>query len=125
MQKRIDSKAEPILSDYSSIKELLDSTKEAKGKVPLHFACAKGNIDIVRHLIEVVGLDYKIRDKEGNTPFFTSIEHGHLPLVQYFIEEVKTSPNESKDGEISTLHLAANHNHVEIIDYLIAKGADP
>lgn len=91
----------------------------------MHFACARGNLEIVRHLIETVGLDYKIRDKEGNTPFLTSIEHGHLPLVQYFVEEIKTSPNESKEGEISTLHLAANHNHVEIINYLIGKGADP
>lgn len=124
LQKRIDAKAEPVLTDYTSVKELLDNTKEAKGKVPLHFACAKGNLDTVRHLVESIGLDYRIRDKEGNTPFFTSIEHGHLALVEYFVEEVKSSPNEAKEGEISTLHLAANHNHVDIINYLISKGAD-
>jgi hypothetical protein len=96
LEKRIHEKAQPILSEYDSLKKLLDTTKEAKGKVPLHFACARGNVDIIRHLIETVGLDHQVRDKEGNSPFFTAIEHGHLELVQYFVEECKSSPNETK-----------------------------
>jgi len=93
------------------VKQLFDNTKEAKGKVPLHFACAKGDLGIVQYLIEETKLDYRIKDKEGSNPYFTSIEHGHLNIIQYFIESGKFSANETKDGEISGLHIAANHNH--------------
>lgn len=72
---------------------LLDNIKEAKGKVPLHFAIARGNLDIIRHLIEVIGVNHSTKDKEGNSPFFTAIEHGHLDVVKYFIEELKYSAN--------------------------------
>ena len=70
-------------------------------------------------------MDYRVKDKEGNIPFFTAIEHGNLELVKYFIEEGKCSASETKEGEIGTLHIAANHNHVELMEYLLSKGADP
>lgn len=50
--KRIDKKEEAILGEYSSVKDLFDNLKEAKGKVPLHFACAKGDVAIVHYLID-------------------------------------------------------------------------
>jgi len=37
-------------------------------------------------MIETIGADYSIKDKEGNSPYFTAIEHGHYDLVHYFIE---------------------------------------
>lgn len=70
-------------------------------------------------------MDYRVKDKDGNIPFFTAVEHGHLDLVRYFVEEGKCSATESKEGEIGTLHLAANNNHTELMEYLISKGADP
>lgn len=73
LDKRIAAKEQEILIEYDSAKNLLNNLKEAKGKVALHFAAAKGNVEIVRHLIESLGLDHTIRDKEGNTPFFTAI----------------------------------------------------
>lgn len=63
LEKRIQAKAEPLLAEYRSVKELFNSTKEAKGKVPLHFACAKGDLAVVQHLIEEIKLDYRIKDK--------------------------------------------------------------
>ncbi len=93
LEKRINSKAEPLLAEYHNVKHLLDTTKEAKGKVPLHFACAKGDLSVVQYLIEEIKLDSRVKDKEGNNPFFTSIEHGHLNLVSYFVEELHFSVN--------------------------------
>jgi ankyrin repeat protein len=124
LQKRIEAGGEAALGEYKNVKELLDSLKEAKGKVPIHFAAARGDVEVVRYLIEGLGLDHRVKDKEGNSPFFTAIEHGNIDLVRYFVEEVKCSPNESKEGEISTLHLAANHDHTEVLAYLIERGAD-
>lgn len=85
LAKRVQQKEEAVLQEYSSVKELLNSLKEAKGKVALHFACAKGDPAVVQHLIEGLGVDFRVKDKEGNIPFFTAIEHGHLELVRYFV----------------------------------------
>lgn len=74
-----------MLADFATLVQLLDQLKEAKGKLPLHFAVARGNIDIVRHLVETVGVDHSPKDKEGNSPFLTAVEHGHIDLVRYFI----------------------------------------
>ena len=78
----------------------------------------------MRFLVEGMGADHKVRDKEGNTPFFTSIEHGSLPLVEYFVGELNCSARETKEGEISALHLACNHGHLDIMEFLIGRGAD-
>jgi hypothetical protein len=85
LDKRIAGKDSPVLADFATLVQLLDQLKEAKGKVALHFAVARGNLDIVRHLIEAVGVDHSPKDKEGNSPFLTAVEHGHLELVRYFI----------------------------------------
>lgn len=63
------------------------------------------------HLIDILALDYRVKDKEGNTPFFTAIIHEHMHLVRYFVEELKCSVNETKDEGIGALHLAASHNN--------------
>ena len=57
-------------------------------------------------------VDYQIKDKEGNTPFFTAVEHGFLDLVKYFVDELKISALSIKEGDISALHLASNHNNI-------------
>lgn len=75
---------------------MLDQFKDGKGKVVLHFAVARGDLDIIKHLIESLKLDSNVKDNEGNNPFFTAIEHGHLHLVQYFIDELKFSANATK-----------------------------
>jgi ankyrin repeat protein len=113
-----------VVAEFASLVQLLNQLKEAKAKVAIHFAVARGNLDIVRYLIETVGVDHSPKDKEGNSPFLTAVEHGHIDLVRYFIEELNYSPNEVKEGGSSPLHLAANHNHVDLMNYLIARGAD-
>lgn len=124
LDKRVLAKESAVLAEFASLPQLLNQLKEAKGKVALHFAVARGNLDIVRYLVETVGVDHSPKDKEGNSPYLTAVEHGHLDLVRYFIEELLYSPNEVKEGGSSPLHLAANHNHVDLLNYLIGRGAD-
>lgn len=52
------------------------------------------------------------------------MEHGALEIVKYFINELKISPHTVKEGEINALHIAANHNHTDIIKFLIDEGCD-
>ena len=38
--------------------------------------------------------------------------------------ELNCSARETKEGEISALHLACNHGHLDIMEFLIGRGAD-
>jgi hypothetical protein len=44
LEKRISSKASSVFEDFTSLLALLDNLKEAKGKVALHFAVARGDV---------------------------------------------------------------------------------
>lgn len=85
LAKKIAAKEEPILSEFLDLKAMFENLKEAKGKTPIHYAAAKGDVEIMRYLIDNFKIDYQIKDKEGNTPFFTAVEHGQLDLVRYFV----------------------------------------
>lgn len=103
---------------------MLNHTTEAKGKVALHFACARGDVEVVRYLIEEYNADIHLKDSEKNTPFLTAVQHNHLPLVQYFVETLAYPVDSCTDGNVTALHIAANNNSCELIEYLLAKGAD-
>jgi ankyrin repeat protein len=75
---------------------MLDQFKDGKSKVALHFAVARGDLDIVKYMIENLKLDILVKDSEGNNPFFTAVEHGHLDIVKYFIEESNFTANCTK-----------------------------
>ena len=44
LDKKIINKETGIYSEYVSLKQMLDQFKEAKGKVALHFAVARGDV---------------------------------------------------------------------------------
>lgn len=68
--------------------------------------------------------DVHVKDSEKNTPFLTAVQHGHLGLVQYFVEDLSTAVDSSTDGNVTALHIASNNSALEIIEYLLGKGAD-
>ncbi len=63
LEKRIATKSSPVLEDFNSLLALLNNLKEAKGKVALHFAVARGDPEVVRHMIEVLKVDHSLKDK--------------------------------------------------------------
>ena len=52
LSKKISSK-QKVYEDFTDPKAFLDHFKEAKGKVALHYACARGDVSIVSYLIEI------------------------------------------------------------------------
>lgn len=103
---------------------MLNSIKEAKGKLPIHYTVASGQLEVLKYLIETFKVDYEVKDKEGNSPFFTAIQHGHFAIVKFFVQELGMSPFCVKDGEIGALHVAANTDNVQLLEYFIGKGCD-
>lgn len=95
---------------------------EGKGKGALHFACARGDIDIVKLLVQEYKADIHLKDSEKHTPFLTAIQHRHLDIVRYFVEELGEPVNGTVEGNTTALHLAANNDGCDIIEYLLSKG---
>lgn len=119
-----ESTSGSLLSQYCSVSELLNHTLDGKSKSALHFACARGDPEVVRLLVEEYKADPHLKDSEKYTPFFTAVQHGHLPLVRYFVEELKQPVNTTVDGNISALHVSANSGFCDIVQYLVDRGAD-
>lgn len=125
LEKQIGQADAPgFLADCTSLTDLLNHTVEGKGKTALHFACARGDLEVVRLLVEDYKADIHIKDSEKYPAFFTAVQHGHLELVRYFVEELKQPVNATVEGDITPLHLASSSNFCEIIAYLLQRGAN-
>jgi ankyrin repeat protein len=79
------------MKNFSDLKTLLLECKEGKGKTVLHFAAARGDIDIFDYLLSE-GADLNALDDEKNTPFFIAIQHEKIKLIKHMIEKLKVNP---------------------------------
>lgn len=93
---------------------------------PLHIATDRGNLEIVKILVESNIHRSFIGDKEGNTPLHHAAFHGHLSLAVY-LSNVANHPISQKNRKGETpLHLAAKHGHFALLKFLVdEKGCDP
>ncbi|KRX10942.1 Ankyrin repeat-containing domain [Pseudocohnilembus persalinus] len=107
----------------TTIKQILNEIKEGMEKTVIHFAAARGDINVFELLINE-GADINIVDKEGNNAFFTAISHYHLELVKYLVEKMNQDVNQKKGDGQTALHVACNIGDVKIAEYLIEKKAE-
>uniref|UniRef100_A0A914E8N8 SH3 domain-containing protein n=1 Tax=Acrobeloides nanus TaxID=290746 RepID=A0A914E8N8_9BILA len=93
---------------------------------PAHLAVQVDQINQVLLLIKH-GAEFFAKDKYGKTPFNIACEYGYIKIIEILIssciltkilQEIENSPN----SNISPLHLAARHGHVEICALLINHG---
>ncbi len=90
---------------------------------PILIAIDTNNNEIAKYLISN-GADTKTTSTYGAGPIHFAAKHGNVELVKYFIEDKKVSV-ESKDRSNQTpLYYAAYGNQVEMLEYLLNKGAN-
>ena len=91
----------------------------------LHKGCAQkgGDLDIVRYLVER-GAQVNITTKWGLTPFMLACVWGHLPIVDYLFPRILDIEASDNDNETALSH-ACKAEQVEIVQFLLKKGADP
>jgi len=96
------------------------------GRTPLHYACERGDIDVVRVLLESSEhVNPSCKDEADNTPLHLAASHGSLNVVKYLIEE-KCSEMECRNNHHETpLHESIKGGRLEVMQYLISKGCDP
>ena len=99
--------------------------KNERGESPLFTAIKRDCFNIVKYLIEHVGVNIDITNNSGENALHEHIKsHYNIRMVQYFIEKVGININ-IQDSEGNTLlHVAYDSNRNLIARYLISKGID-
>uniref|UniRef100_A0A1X7TML5 Uncharacterized protein n=1 Tax=Amphimedon queenslandica TaxID=400682 RepID=A0A1X7TML5_AMPQE len=108
-----------------------------EGRIPLHYLCHHGNIDLSEYLIEVQDSDINITDNKKWNALTHSAESGNMKLVQYlvnnhqlpltsfalllavYINEYKLDPRVKDVNGFQTVHCAAQVGAINVLEYLI------
>jgi uncharacterized protein len=91
----------------------------------LHMAADSGHLEVVKLLVDL-GIDIEIKAgfNKGNA-LNEAASEGHLEVVKYLIECKSKLDGESESVLTSPLCMAIYHGDKEIVELLLASGADP
>ena len=94
--------------------------KGRNGISPLHVACKKGNLSLIRTLICDYHADINDEDYYGDTPFTLALENQRDEVMLVLISEFGCNPTNIK-GEygVSSLHVACKKGNLSLIRTLI------
>ena len=65
-----------------------------------------------------------MKEYNNNFMLLTATDHGHIDIVKFLIEEAKVDINEQTESGECAIHRACYRDRVDILNYLILKGAD-
>lgn len=92
-------------------------------QTPLHFACKKGVIDIVKlilrfgkHQMEEL---VSARDTEDNTPLHFAAESGKPEIIKCIVMCRAADIEAKKDDETTPLHIACRHGRLEVAKLIV------
>ena len=108
----------PMVLCFSIITFLLIGYAES-GE-PLHEAVKRGNIDMVKRLIEE-GANVDARDENNDTPLFIAVGHSHKDIAELLILKGANVNAVTKYG-ITPLFWADVEEHKDVMELLIGEG---
>ena len=92
------------------------------GSTPLLFAASRGDVDTARALVDA-GADVNDTAASGTSALVVAAHGGHGPLAIYLLEQGAHS--NAREAGYTALHAAVLRSEVELVDALLAHGADP
>ncbi len=98
--------------------------KPSSWNTPLIMAASRGRVDCCRLLLDKGANpnEYGMFGGMRHTALQCAAEAGHLEVVNLFLDR-GIGPNE-KEGSTSALHRACKANHFDVVERLVAAGAD-
>lgn len=92
------------------------------GRIPLHYACMHGRVDMVRDLLSVGPESVDIMDHDNFTPLIHSIVKRQLACAkQVLLSNARIDPFSESDH--IPLNLACQHGSYEIVEMLLKRNA--
>ncbi|KAL7300569.1 hypothetical protein TKK_0006563 [Trichogramma kaykai] len=102
------------------------NARDKKGQTPLHYAVYKGNVRIIKSLLER-GADANVADTEGLTPLHICCDsHSAYYIFRISSEKEQQVQVNARDNLGRTpLHYAVFTCRIDFVTMLLTKGADP
>ncbi|RAL64063.1 hypothetical protein DID88_003251 [Monilinia fructigena] len=98
------------------------SRTDVYGRVPLHYACMHGRLDMMEKLLDADHCTIDLIDHDNFTPLIHAIIHGHIECAQRLLERsARIDPISSADHV--PLNLACEHGAIAIVELLLRHGA--
>ncbi|KAI3875367.1 hypothetical protein MKW98_000044 [Papaver atlanticum] len=110
---------DPLSGD--GIAAVIGNTKDGGGRRAVHFAASGGSVEVLKYLIQEMGVDIEVRDGRGETPLSFAAIKGRLAAVEYLLE-IGANPEMVDDFNCSPLHHASVKGHNNVIPLLLSKG---
>ena len=96
------------------------------GESPLDIACKLGHIEIVRYLVETVGVPTETCNALGRTPFLTACAEGNVDLIRYLIHAGVDMTTATVESGGTCLHACSFVcGRVDAVRVLLEHGARP
>lgn len=102
------------------------SVRDYRKNTPLHLASQRGQLAVIKFLIEtdgVRGCDIEALNNQNNTPLHLAAWNGHIEVVRFLIEKCAKLDPESYNGS-APLHMASVTGFAEVVSLLCESGAN-
>ena len=104
--------------ESQDIKTLINN-KNVSGFTPLHYACYKGNLEIINQLINL-GADIYLKNNKGLNILHLASQGNQINILAYFIEKYNFDPMSLDDVYSTPLHWACYFGCENCADFLLS-----
>lgn len=93
---------------------------DAYGRIPLHYACMNGHVDLIQDLVEARPATLEAQDLNNFTPLIHAIVNGHLQCVEKLLAySACVNPDPERMTDHIPLNLACQYGFVPIVALLL------
>lgn len=99
---------------------ILDKNYEnSSGDNSFMIACACGNLNKAKYLIDIIAMDPNHKNKKGDNALIISCRMSNLEMIKYLIHDLGMDPNHCNNEGDNCLLQATRNNNLDILKYLI------